>query len=157
MVQNELMKWIKPSAGKFKCKVDTSFSDSLNKVGSGACIRDATGNYVIAITEWVKPILDVNLREDLSLLSVMQWARDLNLVNLDFETDSKLVTDSIYNNNYGVSDSITILKDCRHLLMIDLENSDIKFIRRQANGVAHSLAMVVSSHASLHIHHNIPF
>lgn len=128
MGQNELMKWINPSAGKFKCKVDTSFSDSLNKVRSGACITDAAGNYVIAITEWVKPILDVDLGEALSLLPVMQWARDLNLVNMDFETDSKPVTDSIYNNNDGVHDSITILKDCRHLLMIDLENSDIKFI-----------------------------
>ena len=60
------------------------------------------------------------------------------MVHMDFETDSKVVADSIYGNE-GVSDFMTIINDCRHLLSTDLVNSDVKFIRRQANGVAHSL------------------
>jgi len=38
----------------------------------------------------------------------------------------------------------------------DLMNSDVKFIRRQANGVAHSLAKTALSEASFRIHYNIP-
>jgi hypothetical protein len=156
-VQNELVKWIKPSAGRLKCNTYASFSNSLNIVSFGACIRDASGNFVIARTEWMKPILDVDLGEALGLLSAMLWARELNLVNMDFETDSKVVADSIYNNTDGVSDFIAIIKDCKYILMTDLANSDVKFIRRQANGVAHSLAKAAPSHANLHINHNIPF
>ena len=51
---------------------------------------------------------------------------------MDFETDSKVVVDSIYKGD-GVSDFMAIIHDCRHLLMTDLANSDVKFIRRQAN------------------------
>ena len=59
---------------------------------------------------------------------------------MDFETDSKVVVDSIYKGD-GVSDFMAIIHDCRHLLMTNLANSDVKFIRRQTNNVAHSLAM----------------
>jgi len=34
-------------------------------------------------------------------------------------------------------------------------NSDVKFIRRQANGVAHGLAKTALSKASFRIHYNI--
>jgi len=66
---------------------------------------------------------------------------------MDFETDSKVVVDSIYKGD-GVSDFMAIIHDCRHLLMTNLANSDVKFIRRQTNNVAHSLAMemLVSSY-----------
>jgi len=43
-----------------------------------------------------------------------------------------------------------------HLLMTDLANSDVSFIRRQANSVAHSLAREALSNASFQLHLNIP-
>jgi len=65
------------------------------------------------------------------------------------------MADSIYKGD-GVSDFMAILHDCRHLLMIELTNSDVKFIRRQANGVAHSLAKDALCHASFQFHLNTP-
>jgi len=62
---------------------------------------------------------------------------------------------SIYGKD-GVSDFMAIINDCRHLLSTDLVNSDMSFIRRQVNGVAHSLAKEALFHASLQIHRNIP-
>ncbi|KEH29364.1 hypothetical protein MTR_4g035890 [Medicago truncatula] len=59
----DIRKWSKPSVGRFKCNVDTSFSASLNKVGFGACIRDANGNHVISRTECFTPLLDVEMGE----------------------------------------------------------------------------------------------
>jgi len=61
--------------------------------------------------------------EALGMLSALQWARDLQLVNMDFKTDSKTIVDNIYGNMQGASDYSTIIDDCRHLLVFDLTNS----------------------------------
>jgi len=131
--------WNKSSLGRFKCNVDASFSTSLNRVGFRACIRDAKGNFVIARTAWATPLLDVDMGEAMGLLAAMQWVKELNMVHMDFETDSKIVADSIYGKD-SVSDFMAIINDCRHMLGTDLVNSNVSFIRRQANGAAHSLA-----------------
>jgi len=93
--------------------------------------------------------------EVIGLLHALQWMKDLNLVNMDFETDSKVVADSIYKGDC-VSDFMAIIHICRHLLMTDLVNSNVKFIRRQIN-VAHSLARKALHHASFQFHLNIPY
>jgi len=115
-----------------KCNVDVSFSNSLNKVGIGLCIRDEEGRFVLAKTEWFSPIVYVDLGEAMGLLTAMQWAKDLHLLNMD----SKTVVDSVYGGSNGVS--------------------NLKFIRRQAKGAAHSLAKEAPSNPSFHIYSNIP-
>jgi hypothetical protein len=71
------MSWRKPSTGRYKCNVDASFSKSLNKVGLGMCIRDDEGRYVLAKTEWITLVLDVDMGEALGMLSALQWDREL--------------------------------------------------------------------------------
>jgi len=71
------MRWRKPCTGKYKCNVDVSFSQSLNKVGLAMCIRDDEGRYVFAKIEWISLVLDVDMGEALGMLSALQWARDL--------------------------------------------------------------------------------
>ena len=146
------MKWIKPSPDIFKCNVDASFSQARNRVGIGVCIRDDEGRYVLAKTEWMSLLLDVDLEEALGLLSAMYWVRDLQLGIVDFELDSKNVVDSLYGSKSGVSNFSAVINDCRRLLASDLVTSDIRFIRRQANEVAHSFARVTLRHATFHIH-----
>lgn len=164
-VQNEIVKWTKPIVERFKYNIDASFSTSLNKVVLGTCIRDAEGNFVIEKTEWITPIIDVDMGEVVGLLFAIQWARELNTVNMDFEIDSKAVSDSIYGRD-DVSDFITIINDCRHLLATnlanyrhllatDLANFVVKFIKRQTNDIAHSLAREAPHHANLEIKLNI--
>ena len=46
----ENSKWSKPSSGQYKCNVDASFSESLNRVGIDICIRDDQGAFVLART-----------------------------------------------------------------------------------------------------------
>ena len=85
----------------------------------------------------------------------MKWVIELNLINMNFETDSKVMADNIYGKD-GVFDFMTIINDCRQLLGSELTNSDVKFIKRQANNVAHSLAKEAPHNAHLHIYHNTP-
>jgi len=106
----------------------------------------------LAKTEWMSPLLDVDLGEALGLLSAMYWVRDLQLGIVDFELDSKIVVDSLYGSKSGVSNFSAVINDCRRLLASDLVTSDDRFIRRQANEVAHSFARVTLRHASFHIH-----
>jgi len=110
---------------------------------------------VLAKTEWMTPVLYVDLGEALGLLSTMYWVRDLQLGGVDFELDSKTVVGSLYGSKSGVSNFSAVINDCRRLLASDLVTSDVRF-RRQANEVAHSFARVALRHVSFHIHIRIP-
>ena len=61
----------------FKCNVDASFSHAQNWVGISMCIRDDESCFVLAKTEWMTPLLNVDLGEALGLLSAMYWVHDL--------------------------------------------------------------------------------
>jgi ribonuclease HI len=123
------------------------------RVGIGICIRDANGAFVLARIDWFSPIIDVDTGEALGLLQAMEWVKDLRLVNMDFEVDSKTVADNIYITQSGVSEFSVLISKCIHLLGTDLMNSDVKLIRRQPNRVAHSLVKAALSEASLCIHY----
>jgi hypothetical protein len=114
------------------------------------CIQDDEGRFVLAKPEWLSPLLDVDLREALGLLSALHWVRGLGLVRdmrlgiVNFELDSKILVDSIYGGKSDVSNYSTMINDRRFLLAFDLVISDVRFVRRQANKVAHSCGMLVS-------------
>jgi hypothetical protein len=88
---------------------------------------------VLAKTEWLTPLIDVNLGEALGLLSTLQWMCDMRLCIVDFELDSKIVVDRLYGGKSVVSNHNAMINDCRRLLTSDLTTSDVKFIQRQAN------------------------
>jgi ribonuclease HI len=149
-------RWSKPSIGRYKCNIDASFSHTDNKVGIGICIRDDNGRFVSARTEWIEPILDVEVGEAMGLLSALRWVDELQLRNMDFEMDCKRVVDGLNSSRTQTSDLGAILSDCRLILATSFVNSHVKFIRRQANEVAHTLARVSTSLASFHNFIDIP-
>jgi len=154
--RTQIETWSKLAEGRYKCNVDAAFSESMDRVGTCIFIRDANGAFVLARTDWFSPIIDVDTGEALGLLQTMEWVKDLQLVNMDFEVDSKTVADNIYRTQSGVSEFSVLISKGIHLLGTDLMNSDVKFIRRQANGGSHSLAKAALSEASFRIHYNIP-
>jgi hypothetical protein len=89
--------WKKLALGRLKCNVDVSFSDELNCVGYGMCIRDDTWNFVMARTMWSNPEYSSDIGEALVLSHAIHWVRDLQLTNVDFELDAKKVVD-YYNS-----------------------------------------------------------
>jgi len=133
-------RWTKPAPGRFKCNVNASFSNELNIVGIGMCIRDAAGDYVLARTIRFTPLCVVEIGKALGLCEALQWVMELGLHNMDFSLDSKLVVDAVNRTARNYSDFGSVISHCRQLLNISLHNSKIEFSRRQANGVAHALA-----------------
>jgi ribonuclease HI len=97
----------------------------------------------------------VEVGEAMGLLSALRWVNELQLSSLDFEMDCKRVVDGLHSNRTNTSDLGAILSDCRLILATSL-NSHVKFIRRQANEVAHILARVATSLASFHNFIDIP-
>ncbi|KAK2356026.1 hypothetical protein QL285_093387 [Trifolium repens] len=121
--------WEKPSRGRYKCNIDASFSPIRNKVGIGMCIRDDHGRYVAAKTEWLSPILDVEIGEAMGLLSALKWVDELQLKDMDFEMDCKRVVDCLYSSGTYNSELGDILRDCRFILATSLVNSHVKATR----------------------------
>jgi len=88
------VKWIKPAEGRFKCNIDASISQLSNRVGIWVCIRDDTGTFVLAKTEWFTLVCEVHVGEALGLLSTLEWVHQLHLGPIEFEPDTKKVVDS---------------------------------------------------------------
>jgi hypothetical protein len=83
--------------GRLKCNIATSFSSTLNNVRIGMCIRDDQGRFVIARTEWIKPIFNEEIGEAIGLLHALKWIDELQLYDIDFEIDCKRVVDNPYS------------------------------------------------------------
>jgi hypothetical protein len=142
-------RWKKPLPGRMKCNIDASFVG--NKVGIGMCIRDDSGAFIRAKTEWFSPKCTVHVGEALGFLSALRWVHDLNLGPIDFELDSKIVVDSFFSSNSDSTEFGDIIKNCRTLFTDLYINSSVEFIRRQTNEVVHSLAKEATSLASFHV------
>jgi ribonuclease HI len=106
--------------------------------------------FVSARTEWIEPILDVEVGEVMGLMSALRWVHELQLHNMDFEMDCKSVVDRLYSNRMYTSDLGAIQSYCKLILATSFMNSQVKFIRRQVNEVAHTFAQVSTSLASFH-------
>jgi hypothetical protein len=89
-------------------------------------------------------------------LRVLKWTDVLQLQDTDFKIEFKRVVDSLYSKTTYNSDLGVILNYFRSMLAATFVNSDVKFIRRQTNKVAHKLARVASSLANFHTFSDIP-
>ena len=121
-------KWLKPHQGRLKCNVDASFSEALNCVGFGLCIRDEYRNFIKAKT----------CSSD--LYHAIQWVQELQLSNVDFEMDAKKVVDYFNKGRNDISEFGAGMDECTKNCIDYFENSKVEFSRRQTNTVTHALA-----------------
>ncbi|XP_024628786.1 uncharacterized protein [Medicago truncatula] len=155
-VQSTPVKWQKPAHGRLKCNVDASFSDDLNRVGFGFCIRDEGGNFIRAKTMWSNPVCSIDVGEAMGLSHAIQWVHELLLTNVDFELDAKKVVDYFNRGNNDITEFGAIVEECRRSCNLYFENSKVEFSRRQANEVAHTLAREATFLANPHIFNVAP-
>jgi len=125
----------KPRSGRFKFNVDASFSTSSNKVGIGMCIRDSEGNHVRSKTMWFSPLCLVDIGEALGLYHATWWINELQLTNVDFEVDSKIVADYVNKVREDNTEFGSIMDNTIQFCNIFLTNSHVEFIRRQSNEI----------------------
>lgn len=108
------------------------------------CIRNMDGSFIAARASYSLPRLPVLEGEASGLWQALQWVQSLDFHNVIFELDCKCVVDSFNYRIVDISKFGSIIHECSKLLS-SFPNFRVKFIRKQANRVAHSLAKVALS------------
>jgi len=150
------IKWQPPVAERYKCNIDATFSSQVIRTGIGICVRDAEGTFVLAKTVTYPCNVLVDVGEALGLHTALQWLSDMQIDNVDFETDSKLTVDAFLSTRNDLSEIGCIISSCRSLFSTFFSNSRVEFVRRQANVFAHALAREAMSLASPTVYFEIP-
>jgi hypothetical protein len=75
------------------------------------------------------------------------WFGEMEVSRMSIELDCKLVVEGVIDSSSNRTGLDTLLKSCRSLLSF-YSNLEIRFIRRQANCVAHHLARASKLNAS---------
>jgi ribonuclease HI len=136
--------WQQPPRGWYKCNVDAGFFDDLHKTSAGWCLRDYTGSFVMAGTLWNEGNWSTIEGESFALLEAMRAMVNRGITHVIFESDSKIVVDAIHTSRDGVSEFSSLICNIKNMLLAN-SNFVVKFVRRQANMVAHSLARAAIS------------
>ncbi|GAU27275.1 hypothetical protein TSUD_125560 [Trifolium subterraneum] len=142
--QQQFIKWEKPPMGWHKCNVDAGFYHNLHRTTAGWCLRDHQGSFVRAGTSWSNGNYYIAEGEAAAVLDAMKAVENQGVTHVIFETDSKSVVDAIYNFHGGSSEFSSIICNIKNALLSN-PNFVVKFIKRQANMVAHTLARAAIS------------
>jgi ribonuclease HI len=148
-------RWQKPPAGWFKCNTDAAFHDDSNRTSAGWILRNYTGNFVMAGAAWYQGKYSIIEGEAKALLEAMRTMEQNGFSHVIFETDSKNVVDAIHNLRSGISEFSSIISHIRNVLSLN-QNFVVKFVRRQANMVAHNLARAAIVWASRYVFDVLP-
>ncbi|GAU25758.1 hypothetical protein TSUD_222150 [Trifolium subterraneum] len=148
-------RWEKPALGRVKCNVDVAFLSGSGRTSVGVCFRDNNGQFMAGMTQWQQIVISPVEGEAWALLLAMEEARHRGLDRVQFESDSKVLIEAIHMKRRGNSEFLSIVHDILSF-MSSFPNFEVKFVRRQANSVAHSLARAANSWSSFHRFEIIP-
>ncbi|GAU34295.1 hypothetical protein TSUD_20010 [Trifolium subterraneum] len=152
----DVVRWEKPALDWVKCNVDVAFVSGFGRTSMRFCFRDNSGHFMAGMTQCQQTVISSVEGETWALLLAMEEARHRGLNRVQFESDSKVLIEVIHMKRRGNSEFLSIVHDILSL-MSSFINFEVKFVRRQANLVAHILARAANSWASFHRFENIPF
>jgi ribonuclease HI len=153
--ENYTVQWQQPPTGFLKCNVDASFFHSDGATGWGWCVRDSRGFFQLAGTNVVHSTLNVLEGEALAILEAMEEMIHRGITFVIFESDSKLVVDAILSTHVGISEFSVLISHIQDLLRMH-NYFEVKYVKRQANMVAHSLARAAFSMSRRRIFDSVP-
>jgi ribonuclease HI len=147
--------WQQPPLGVLKCNVDASFYTADGATGCGWCLRDSSGHFKLAGTNIVNSSYSVVEGEALAIIEAMEELSYRGLQSVIFESDSKQVVDAISSTQNGISEFSILIAHIQTLLSSH-NYFEVKYIKRQANNVAHTLARAAYSMSRRCIFDSIP-
>jgi ribonuclease HI len=150
-----ILTWQQPQHGYFKCNVDASFYNLSASTGWGWVLRDAHGGFILAGTNVVPTTFSVIEGEALAMVEAMEQVIHRGFPYVIFESDSKVVVDAIHSSQSGVSEFSLLISHIQSLLRLH-NYFEVKYVRRQANKVAHFLARAAFSLSSRRIFDYVP-
>jgi ribonuclease HI len=150
-----LLSWHQPPHGYYKCNVDASFYNLTASTGWGWVLRDAHGGFKLAGSNIVPTTFSVIEGEAMALMEAMEEVIHRGFPYVIFESDSKLVVDAIYSRQSGVSEFSLLISHIQSLLRLH-NYFEVKYVRRQANKVAHYLARAAFSMSRRRVFDSVP-
>ncbi|KAK6116072.1 hypothetical protein DH2020_008341 [Rehmannia glutinosa] len=132
-------RWKKPNFPYMKCNVDAAICQQRKLTGIGVVLRNDQGEFIVARTIYFPGIYAIREAEAISVREALSWLHDLGIRQVVVETDAKYVVDSLTSHEFGISEYDFVIQECRAFLQSEPEVS-AKFVRRNANMVAHELA-----------------
>ncbi|GAU39610.1 hypothetical protein TSUD_276500 [Trifolium subterraneum] len=150
-----LARWEKPALGWVKCNVDIAFVYGSGKTSVGLCFRDNSGQFMAGMTQWKQNVISSIEGEAWALLLTMEEARHRGLDRVQFESDSKVLIEAIHMKRRGNFEFLSTVHDILSFMSSFL-NFEVKFVRRKANSVAHTLARAANPWSNFHRFENIP-
>ncbi|XP_060965224.1 uncharacterized protein LOC115719983 [Cannabis sativa] len=138
-VSNGREHWTKPIFTKFKINVDGALFKAENRFGFGFIVRDKDGKLVEAVSSSKTGVVSPEIVEVVGMKEALSWIKTKHLTEVEIETDSLVAVQAINGSVQMPSQFGLLVQDCR-LLLSELQNVFISFIKRYANRVAHCIA-----------------
>ncbi|XP_058746907.1 uncharacterized protein LOC131619884 [Vicia villosa] len=123
---------------------NAGFNRILGTTNCGWCLRDDHGDFVVAGTAWDGGTFSILEAEALALKEAIQGVITLHISHVIFESDSQLLVHGLKSNSCGNSE-FNVIIDSIKLLLLDFPNFKVKFVKRPANLVAHTLSKAANS------------
>ena len=146
--------WSRPLGGRWKFNLDAAMFRDLSAIGLGMVMRRNDGQFYACKTLLLPLSCSVKEAEALALYEALLWALSLKLVDVEFESDSLLVVNSLSSHFLDCSEYGFLISDC--VCLRGKGNYSIRFVKRQANKCAHVLAKHACFNASLYESFIIP-
>jgi ribonuclease HI len=138
------VRWQKPEEGWLKCNTDAGFNSAFNTTSGGWCLRDHHGRFMLAGSSWFEGSCSVIEGEAIALLDALRQLEQKGFSHVIVETDSKSLVNAIQHLHDGVSEFSFIVRNINNVLLAN-PNFLVRFVKRQANLAAHTLARVACS------------
>ena len=139
-----LRKWKAPEHGEYKVNVDASWFQGADSFSIGIVLRNHSGCFVEGRTVALPQAMDVLEAEALGIREALSWVKNMEARTVTVESDSFVAVNAINGQNKFLLEVGHIIDHCR-LMLQSLPNVSVKYIRKQANEVAHGLAKMPCS------------
>ena len=139
-LENDLH-WQVPEVGCLKINVDASVIDGQNTFAIGIVLRNHQGCYITGRTMRFAGSVSVMEAELTGILEALLWAQEVAADGVVVESDSKLSIHAVQEGQENLMESGHLMNHCRSILSSN-DRLSLKFVRKQANRVAHKLARI---------------
>ncbi|KAL8116144.1 hypothetical protein AgCh_022590 [Apium graveolens] len=133
--------WAKPQHNAVKITVDAAIFEDQGASGLGAIVRNHDGHLILAKTRCFNEVMNPLLAEAIAVREALSWTKEMLWNNNIIESDCLIVVQMIRSATSMRSRLGKVIEECRVLIQ-ELNNVTLYFIRRSANMSAHELAHV---------------
>ncbi|XP_050217460.1 uncharacterized protein LOC126668298 [Mercurialis annua] len=137
--QQTLSSWSPPPANVFKLNFDGAFQAAMSSGVGAVVVRNHRGVVFNSTTKRYPYVTSPATIEAMALRDAINLAISLQLPEVIFEGDAKVIIEAMSQNSKVDYNTDVIIQDCKVLLNNIMPHS-FHFVRRASNWVAHSLA-----------------